>query len=1066
MKQLRVLLMSILALTLVVSGLLTSNAGNASAAVNDYVSVTKTVTPGTITTLEEATVSLNITGTPPTNVVVPNDVVLIIDKSGSMVTADDRIGNAKQAAKGFIDLMDFSKHRVGIVDFSDTDKIGTFDLTTDKDAAKNHIDTITAKGSTATGDAIQKATEMLANHRPEAQPVIVILTDGDATVGSKDYPNAYDYAKYEAGLAKDAGVIFYTIALLNATDNPETSKPNILLKEMATTSNHHHFVLGATGLDQIYAAIVREIGLASAFDVKVNDIVAPEFEIVPGSYDNNIPKPTVNGNSLTWEFNELKDKTLTFEYKIRPVDKTKKGTFAVSTGASQITYKDYAGAQRSKLIPSANLAVKFPAPTVTSVVYSSGLPAGGNTVTITGDHFMSGASVKFGSTSASNVQVVDAQTITAVVPAGTQGTVSVVVTNTDGQFATGQYQYKADPTVTLIDPNKGDMAGGYTIGISGKYYMPGMTVKIGANLAQVDTNNGSKVIVKVPASTVFGPVDVTLTNPDGTTVTVAGGFTYNEPPKKVLTITSVSPNSGLTAGGESVYINGDQIASNATVYFGNTVVPITSYYNGGVKILVIAPASTTAGAVDIKIVNPDGQEATLAGAYTYNAPPPLPAPTITTLSATSGLVAGGEYIYVNGSNFVNGLKVYFGTTEAKVNAFYSSVKIQIQVPAGPSAGGTIDVKVVNPDGQEGSKAGGYTYQLPPPPPAPTITSLSATSGLVAGGDYIYVNGANFVNGVKVYMGSTEARVNYFYSASKLQILVPAGPSAGGAVDIKVVNPDGQEGTLAAGYTYNVPAPEPVTITAITPNTGLMSGGNYVYIDGVNFKANAQVTFGTNTVKINSLLSTTRVQVQVPASTVAGAVNVTLTNTDGQTFTLAGGYTYTVPVPTITTLSPNHVALNTSASVYIDGTNFDPNMTVTVNGKSVAITSYYSSNRILIVVPASSTAGQVPIVVTLPSGAAVTANFTYDAPPPAPAPTITKLSATSGSATTVNYIYIDGSGFASGVKFYIGGVEATVNAYYGATRVQIKLPTGTPGAKTIVAVNPDGQTSNAMTYTYN
>ena len=50
------------------------------------------------------------------------------------------------------------------------------------------------------------------------------------------------------------------------------------LKEMATTAVHHHFVLGSTGLSDIYAAIVKEIGLASAYDVTISDVVDPNFE--------------------------------------------------------------------------------------------------------------------------------------------------------------------------------------------------------------------------------------------------------------------------------------------------------------------------------------------------------------------------------------------------------------------------------------------------------------------------------------------------------------------------------------------------------------------------------------------------------------------------------------------------------------------------------------------------------------------------------------------------------------------------------------------------------------------
>lgn len=116
------------------------------AAINDYVSVTKSANPTKITTQEETEIALNITGTPPANVVMPNDVVLIIDKSGSMAptygpnNGEDKMTNAKEAAKGFVDLMDMTKHRVAVVDFSSS--ASSFPFTVDKDAAKSYINTI------------------------------------------------------------------------------------------------------------------------------------------------------------------------------------------------------------------------------------------------------------------------------------------------------------------------------------------------------------------------------------------------------------------------------------------------------------------------------------------------------------------------------------------------------------------------------------------------------------------------------------------------------------------------------------------------------------------------------------------------------------------------------------------------------------------------------------------------------------------------------------------------------------------------------------------------------------
>lgn len=205
---------------------------------DDLMNVKKTINKTELIEQEIAEIGLTIKGTPKeSNQVKPNDVILIVDKSGSMST-DNRLTAAKNATKEFIDLMDLTKHQVGVVDFSDTHS--SYSLNTDANATKSYVNNIQLGGGTETGDAIRKATAMLANHRPEAQPTIVILTDGAA--------NSSSDALVSSAAAKDAGIIFYSIALLNSSDNPDTSAPNQLLKDMSTSADHHHFVLGSIGL--------------------------------------------------------------------------------------------------------------------------------------------------------------------------------------------------------------------------------------------------------------------------------------------------------------------------------------------------------------------------------------------------------------------------------------------------------------------------------------------------------------------------------------------------------------------------------------------------------------------------------------------------------------------------------------------------------------------------------------------------------------------------------------------------------------------------------------------------
>src|SRR5216684_3003921 len=74
--------------------------------------------------------------------------------------------------------------------------------------------------------------------------------------------------------------------------------------------------------------------------------------------------------------------------------------------------------------------------TGTAANSGSGTTSGGTAVTITGTGFLTGATLKLGGTTATNVTVTSSSTMTATTAAHTAGTVDVVATNTDSQSGT------------------------------------------------------------------------------------------------------------------------------------------------------------------------------------------------------------------------------------------------------------------------------------------------------------------------------------------------------------------------------------------------------------------------------------------------------------------------------------------------------------------------------------------------------------------------------------------------------------------------------------------------------
>lgn len=1028
-----------------------------SQAAENYVSVNKTVSPSSMTTEEEALVTLNITGTPPVNVIRPNDVILIIDRSGSMAD-ENKMQAARESAKDFIDLMDLSKHRVGIVDFSSDDMISSFPLSTDKTAVKNYIDKLRSGGGTATGDSIKVARQLLSNHRPEAQPVIVLMTDGDATE-PKGTP--YQYALSNAAEAKEEGIVFYTIALLLSNDDPNTSKPNLLLKDMATTSHHHHFVLGSVGLAEIYAAIVQEIGLASAYDVVVKDVVSPEFEIVPGSYDSNIPKPIVTGNTLTWNFLELKTDVLSFTYKIRHKKDNPTGILPVSTLESVILYKDYTGAQRKLPIPNENLTVTYPKPTITKVELDNGNVKGGETVIITGTNFRPNPSVRFGIVSASNVQYISSTEIRVQSPAGEQGIVDLIVTNDDRQQAKAKYLYYADPVVNLISPNSGPMAGENIITISGKHFLDGVKVKFGEQYAsKVAFNSSTLISVLVPKSAVEGPVDVMVENPDSRNVIVSGGYNYIAPLKP--TIESLTPSEGQLQGSELITLKGTNFEAGAKLFFNNIQISMNLISDKEMRFR--APAWASPEKVDVKVVNISGEEYVLKEGYTYLSPPKPPEPLITSLSPDTGQLKGNELVILTGSNFQYGAKLYFDNIE--VSALYvSDTQLRFRTPAWSTIG-KVDVKVVNPDHQEGLLIDGYEYLTPP---APTVLSVTPKSGLVSGGTRVIINGTDFVSGAKVYFNNIEVNTT-FIANSELIITTPSWGLTE-AIDLKVVNPDLQETIVHDGFTYTEPpkAPEPI-ITSITPNKGLTSGGELATIYGSNFVAGAQV-YMDSTLVSSSFLAENALRLRTPAWTTAESVDIKVVNPDGGAVQLLDAYVFEKPVikpPTITSLSPD-TALTTGGSlVYINGKDFQTGVKLYLSNIEVPVT-ILDANMLRFRAPAWSVPETVDIKVVNPDlqEDVLEQAFTYTEPPKPAAPTITSVSPNKGPNTGNNYVYIIGSNYQVGVKVWFGNTEAKGVTLLDSNQIRVITPAASVlGTVDIKVTNPDLQTATLPdAYTY-
>jgi hypothetical protein len=505
------------------------------------------------------------------------------------------------------------------------------------------------------------------------------------------------------------------------------------------------------------------------------------------------------------------------------------------------------------------------------------------------------------------------------------------------------------PTVTSVAPSNGSTGGGTAVTITGTNFVSGATATFGGTGAtNVVVVNSTTITTTTPAGNA-GAVTVTVTNPGGQSGSLANAFTYIAPP----TVSSVSPNSGATAGGTAVTITGTNFAAGATVTFGGVAATNVAVVNS-TTITARTPAGS-AGAVTVAVTNSNGLGGSLAGAFTYIAPP-----MVSSVSPNSGSTLGGTAVTITGTNFAAGATVTFGGTPATNVVVVNSTTLTATTPAGSAGAVTVTVTV---SGQSGSLASGYTYVV-----VPTVSSVAPSNGPPAGGTAVTITGTNFAAGATVTFGGTAATNVVVVSGTQITATTPA--HAAGAVTV-TVTVNSQSGSLTNGFSYVVPP----TVSSVSPNSGSTLGGTAVTITGANFAAGATVTFGgaagTNVVVVNS----TTITATTPAGS-AGAVTVTVTNPGSQSGSLTNGYTYVV-VPTVTSVSPNSGSTAGGTAVTITGTNFAAGATVTFGGTAATNVVVVNSTTITATTPAHA-AGAVTVTVTVNSQSGSLANgFTYN-----------------------------------------------------------------------------------------
>lgn len=697
------------------------------------------------------------------------------------------------------------------------------------------------------------------------------------------------------------------------------------------------------------------------------------------------------------------------------------------------------------------------APILSSIRPNTGPASGGTVAQVTGTDFQDGALLFIGRSPASDVVVVDALTLTGTLPAGDVGAADVELTNPDGQSTklAAAFAYSGDegvpPVLSAVSPVAGTTLGGTVVGLAGTGFKPGAVIFFGGRVASGVTVMGTTATATTPPGAP-GVVDVAITNPDGRSSNLRRGYNYYVGGP---VISKLTPNFGPPDGGTEVTIDGRNFSERAVATFAGKSLDGLRRIDD--RTLIGNAPEGPVGPADVRVENADGQSDTLVNGWAWGGSPP-PTFSIARVTPELGPIAGGTRVTVIGSGFEAGAEVTFGGQPGTGVQIVGGATISCLTPAGMI--GPVEVLVTQGTRTASLPLGFWYFDPSRRGPTPSIAAVTPALGPSTGGTTVLITGGGFAAGARVFFGTGESTTVTVVNNSTLSAITPAS-TVFGPVDVRVQNVDGQMVTQNQGFVYVDPralGPAPV-ITGVTPNAGGSADSTAVVVAAQNVAQGALLFAGG--VPASGVTIGTGMVNGTFGPHVAGAVDVVITNPDGQSGRLANGFTYNASPPTLMSITPNTVPLGGGLKVLLSGKGFLAGATVSIAGAAVA-TSFVDDTLLFVTVPPHA-AGAVDVTVTNPDSQASTlvGGLTYADITLGNAPTLTAVSPARGPTTGGTMALLIGTNFVQGTRVLFGSAQSTAVTIMNDTRLSAVAPAGMAGAVDVTVITPDGQSGQLV-----
>ena len=754
-------------------------------------------------------------------------------------------------------------------------------------------------------------------------------------------------------------------------------------------------------------------------------------------------------------------------------------TPAGSAGAASIVVTTPGGTNAAN-----TLFTYVPVPTVAGTSPSSGSAAGGTSVTITGTGFTGATGVTFGLVMATGVTVVNDTTITCTTPAGSAGAASVVVTTPGGSNAANTlFTYTGvGPLAALEAYLKASNTGandyfGFSVVVSGDTAVIGATGEA-SNSTGVGGNGADNSAYQSGAAYVF----------------VRSGSTWTQQAYLKASNTEAGDQFGVSVAvsGDTAVIGASGEDSNATGVDGSQA--DNSASNSGAAYVFVRSGSTWAQQAYLKASNTgagDGFGVSVA----------LSGDTVVigaaneSSSATgvggnqadnSALYSGAAYVFTrSGSTWTQ--QAYFKASNTRTGDTF-----------GYSVAVSGDTAVIGAFGETSNATGVNGNQVD-------------NSAYLAGAAYVFVrSGSTWTQQAYLKASNTEAH-NYFglsVAVSGDTAVIGAPGESSNATGVNGNQTDNSANASGAAYVFNriggtwtqqaylkasntgtgdqfgnsvavsgdtvvIGAPgESSSATGVngnqTDNSVSNSGAAYVFTrTGGTWTQQAYLKASNTGAKGNDFFG---YFVAVSGDTAvigaygeaSNATGVNGNQADNSASASGSAYIFTGlgPEVTVAGIFPTIGSTAGGTNVTINGAGFTGATAVTIGGTTATGFTVVNDTTITATTPAGS-AGAASVVVATPLGSnAANTLFTY-----APAPTVTGIFPSSGSAAGGTSVTITGTGFTGATGVTFGLVMATGVTVVNDTTITCTTPAGSAGAASVVVTTPGGSNAANTLFTY-